>query len=418
MEAKQHMISLTLGSITQYLTAANGMPDYVAKRLTKLQKTFLNAPVNEKTMAAEIHLGGKRMSNIETRNDAILLMQAKIYLELDSHLRPIWPYLADVIINKESNTTGGKTDQKSRVNTFIQTWEPKTHNLPPILKNMISKAKNYGVKFIAPKPSEALQLQMPLWHHIGADPAKRQLNNDSKSICLRQNHNVTLVKDAMKMIERFDSDEHIPVQGCKSGLHVAQRLNQLQEHWDPTSQPKSPELDYANLDLEEGDILFDTHLEIKNISDGFRVFTNWYCKNPQTAEAKAGGGIWFSQHDNQNQSITLPDDARQTLPTATAAAVLKGLQLQPKARPLWFNLLSQQFITNITQKLTEWDNKGFSGVKDAKIKGGHDSGSRFTWTCDAGNRRAKLATCDRFQTRGKPVNRYWDLLQVNRPVPV
>ncbi|KAE9385761.1 hypothetical protein BT96DRAFT_949617 [Gymnopus androsaceus JB14] len=52
------------------------------------------------------------------------------------------------------------------------------------------------------------------------------------------------------------------------------------------------------------------------------------------------------------------------------------------------------------------------------IKGGHDSGSRFTWTCDAGNRRAKLATCDRFQTRGKPVNRYWDLPQILAPMLV
>ncbi|KAE9387917.1 hypothetical protein BT96DRAFT_947999 [Gymnopus androsaceus JB14] len=51
-------------------------------------------------------------------------------------------------------------------------------------------------------------------------------------------------------------------------------------------------------------------------------------------------------------------------------------------------------------------------------KGGHDSGSRFTWTCDAGNRRAKLATCDRFQTRGKPVNRYRNLPQILAPLLV
>ncbi|KAE9396312.1 hypothetical protein BT96DRAFT_824844, partial [Gymnopus androsaceus JB14] len=122
--------------------------------------------------------------------------------------------LADVIINKESNTTGNKTDQESRVNTFIQTWRPRTHKLPPVLKNMISKAKKYGVKFIAPKPSEALQLQMPLWHHIGADPAERQINNNSKSTCLMQKHKVIIVGDAIKMIERLDSDEHIPLRGC------------------------------------------------------------------------------------------------------------------------------------------------------------------------------------------------------------
>ncbi|KAE9387178.1 hypothetical protein BT96DRAFT_1080977, partial [Gymnopus androsaceus JB14] len=54
----------------------------------------------------------------------------------------------------------------------------------------------------------------------------------------------------------------------------------------------------------------------------------------------------------------------------------------------------------------------------ASNKGGHDSGSRFTWTCDAGNRRAKLATCDRFQTRGRPVNRYRDPPQILAPMLV
>ncbi|KAJ3836286.1 hypothetical protein F5878DRAFT_501684, partial [Lentinula raphanica] len=41
VEAKRHMINLTVGSITQFLTAANGMPESIAKRLTKLQKEFL-----------------------------------------------------------------------------------------------------------------------------------------------------------------------------------------------------------------------------------------------------------------------------------------------------------------------------------------------------------------------------------------
>ncbi|KAE9394165.1 hypothetical protein BT96DRAFT_943390 [Gymnopus androsaceus JB14] len=63
--------------------------------------------------------------------------------------------------------------------------------------------------------------------------------------------------------------------------------------------------------------------------------------------------------------------------------------------------------------------EGFvSQVDVLLVKGGHNSGSRFTWTCDAGNRRAKLVTCDRFQTRGKPVNRYRDPPQILAPMLV
>ncbi|KAJ3821334.1 hypothetical protein F5880DRAFT_1624786 [Lentinula raphanica] len=49
VEAKRHMINLTVGSITQFLTAANGMPESIAKRLTKLQKEFLSTPINRET---------------------------------------------------------------------------------------------------------------------------------------------------------------------------------------------------------------------------------------------------------------------------------------------------------------------------------------------------------------------------------
>ncbi|KAJ3963871.1 hypothetical protein EV361DRAFT_763325, partial [Lentinula raphanica] len=83
LEAKCHMINLTVSSITQFLTAANGMPENIAKQLTKLQKEFLNAPLNRETLRAEIDIGGKRLFDIYARNDAIAIMQLKSYLEMD-----------------------------------------------------------------------------------------------------------------------------------------------------------------------------------------------------------------------------------------------------------------------------------------------------------------------------------------------
>lgn len=283
------MINLAIGSITQFLTAANGMPDNITRRLMKLQQQFLNASVNKDTMEADITIGGKRMFNLQSRNDAIKLMQLKRYLELDPTLRPIWPYLADIILAKHS-AASCKVPEAAKVNTYLQTWKPSTKQLPKVLVDMIRTAKKYAINFHSLKPSQTVQLEMPLWYHLGADRNKLQMNNSKRSRCLRATHNVQVVGDAIQMLKRLEVEDHVPLRGCTctSCKHdrdqrcdnphacisaVANRLNQLLPSWNPTiPQPELNVLDH--IDAEEGDVVFDPKLETKFLSSGFRIFTN------------------------------------------------------------------------------------------------------------------------------------------------
>ncbi|KAF9059309.1 hypothetical protein BDP27DRAFT_1239063, partial [Rhodocollybia butyracea] len=52
LEAKRQQIQLTIGAITQYLAQTNDMSESVTKRLTKIQKSFLEAPIDQETMSA------------------------------------------------------------------------------------------------------------------------------------------------------------------------------------------------------------------------------------------------------------------------------------------------------------------------------------------------------------------------------
>ncbi|KAE9401681.1 hypothetical protein BT96DRAFT_768840, partial [Gymnopus androsaceus JB14] len=64
--------------------------------------------------------------------------------------------------------------------------------------------------------------------------------------------------------------------GCKNPHKCAEaaskQLRQLQKHWNPlVTPPHAHHLDEIN--LEEGDVLFDANFEMDNIADGFRIFT-------------------------------------------------------------------------------------------------------------------------------------------------
>jgi hypothetical protein len=123
LEAKRHQIQLTIGAITQYLTQANGMPESTTKQLVKIQKQFLDAPVNRETMSARIEEGGKKILDLYARNDAIKIIQLKNYLEQDPHLRPTWAYIADALLAKKRNKSCNIWDDAC-IMPYLQQWDP------------------------------------------------------------------------------------------------------------------------------------------------------------------------------------------------------------------------------------------------------------------------------------------------------
>ncbi|KAJ7643413.1 hypothetical protein DFH06DRAFT_999143, partial [Mycena polygramma] len=190
--------------MTQYLTQVNGMPKSVEKKLIAKQREFMwggskSSPVQREMLMAPIEVGGKKMLDLEARNEAIVLMKLKSYLNLDPKSRATWGYVADKQIQryaKQSSTV----DKLSYENMFIQRYSPilrkppkNKKQLPRALREMISVANKYGVTFDTLNPSEELRKLLPLWHHFGEDQSKTQYNNKPQHKCLRSAHHVRMV---------------------------------------------------------------------------------------------------------------------------------------------------------------------------------------------------------------------------------
>lgn len=103
IDGKRLIINIEIGGRTQFLTRAQGMPNNVTKQINKIINDFLwegkrTPPINFETITKEIE-GGKKILNIEIRNDAIELMKTKTYL---SENRPVWAKIADILIKENA----------------------------------------------------------------------------------------------------------------------------------------------------------------------------------------------------------------------------------------------------------------------------------------------------------------------------
>ena len=81
--------------------------------------------VSAQVMSSKITEGGKKILDVQARNEVIELMKLKSYLRLDEH-RPRWAKVADILISQNIPTSQNVQDDESKVNTFLQTWSPAT----------------------------------------------------------------------------------------------------------------------------------------------------------------------------------------------------------------------------------------------------------------------------------------------------
>jgi hypothetical protein len=148
LEQRCHIIQVTIGSTTQYLTQINGMPKSVEKELIATQREFMwggtkPSVVQREMLVAPIDKGDKKMLDPEARNDTIRLMRLKAYLNLDPVTRAAWAYVADRQIQRYDKQSSN-VEELSYVNMFLQCFCPslcKTRNkkrLPRAIKEMIS----------------------------------------------------------------------------------------------------------------------------------------------------------------------------------------------------------------------------------------------------------------------------------------
>lgn len=83
-DGKRLIVGMEVGGRTQYLTKVQGMPKDIEKQLQKIIRKFMwddsQSMVNEDTLYLDISLGGKKLLDIEARNEAILLKTLQRYL--------------------------------------------------------------------------------------------------------------------------------------------------------------------------------------------------------------------------------------------------------------------------------------------------------------------------------------------------
>ncbi|KAI4294040.1 hypothetical protein K525DRAFT_180766, partial [Schizophyllum commune Loenen D] len=102
IEGRRHAVSFTIGAMTQYLTEVQRMPEEVKKRLIALERSFYwdgksTSPVALEYLYAPFENGGRKLLDIQSRNDAIDLVWLKDYLNMGPN-RPTWAYIADALL--------------------------------------------------------------------------------------------------------------------------------------------------------------------------------------------------------------------------------------------------------------------------------------------------------------------------------
>ncbi|KAJ7150818.1 hypothetical protein C8R43DRAFT_951252 [Mycena crocata] len=353
LEARRHIAQITFGSMTQYKTQVNGMPKSVERILIKKQRDFIwagskSSPVQREMLQAPIAEGGKNLFDIEARNDAIQLMKLKTYLELDPEKRATWAFASDVRLAKHDLKTS-KVQEGVHVNMFTQRWSPKRNELPKHLKDMVNTARKYGIQFDTDNPSRDLRELLPLWHHLGEDPSKRQLNNKPQCKPWGGNDKLCLCEAC------YDNRRE---RGCKNphgcAIAVQTRLRELLPKWDlrvPQRIPPQREVD----DTDEV-ITFVPPREAQTLTEGFRVFTKPQATiaEPEvlaapvintpigegsltiytggntskagSAEARSAISIWYGPDKPRNTSGRVPNDLEQSTKSAEIVGALLAVQ--------------------------------------------------------------------------------------------
>ncbi|KAJ7083266.1 hypothetical protein C8R43DRAFT_965383 [Mycena crocata] len=104
-----------------------------------------------------------------------------------------------------------------RVNTYLQSWEPKrsSASVGVDLSRMLKIGKTYGLDMEAIAVSREIQNEMPIWYHRKSF-AERSLYNHGVEVvdCLRTNHKVMLVRDAVNLGAKMDASRHKPTKRC------------------------------------------------------------------------------------------------------------------------------------------------------------------------------------------------------------
>jgi exonuclease III/ribonuclease HI len=423
IEGRRLIIQMVAGGMTQYLTKVQEMPDKVTKRLTETIWDFIwngnasNAPVNRETMHAQILDGGKKILDLNARNEAIQLTWLQTYMATED--RPTWTYFADALFRLATPASGRQVDEEAAINTFIQNWRPKTSSgtpLPRDLVAMVRTAEKHGLKMEGIAMGPELRRDMPLWFHLDESAYMRQMTNRKTARCLRETHKVRTTGQLEELMRK--ERDHVERQGCPCATCSAWRttgcrnpakcykvgsqiLASIPERWNlsrPTMNLDSimteddRQANEQALGREE-DVTFERKLTVNERQEAIRIFTKKEPKpylEPSTLQrttdperirtvwamskskpdaqngTKTAAAVWVERGDEINRSFLIggPGASRQR---GEIMAIADALRRTPHDQPLRILCQSSQAVENLTTKLKSLEDKGWMNVKHGDI---------------------------------------------------
>ncbi|KAF5352050.1 hypothetical protein D9758_009406 [Tetrapyrgos nigripes] len=433
MEGRRLITQMFAGGMSQYLTQVQGMPPEVEKRLAKRVSKYIwdekeKNPVNKDATYLRINEGGRAVLDIPARNEAIELMWLKRYLSFGPD-RPLWAVIADSLLATNTPRAEDNIPQRIKQNCFLQSWStsssPRSAQVPE-LRRMINVGQKYGIRIEGLAFARDILREMPIWHHIQADPRIKRLTNSQASKCLMEKHRLTTVGQAEDLAaplvtttERRSLHRRNDRCVCRDCQEVRQRhncthphqcmlraeelLNTLPQKWDPRrEQPEDYEIgpDDHEGPRERNVETFDYRISTTgNLSDIFRIFTDetvppsdevlirkvnaaegpdtiiatdGSCMNNGQEDATAGAGVFYGRNDARNKSIRLPRRIEnrniiQSNQTAELVAAMEAPEAITKNTQMSLETDSKYVISHLTTSLKKMEDIGYINVNNADI---------------------------------------------------
>ena len=420
LDAKRHIVQMFAGGMTQFLTAAQGMPKQIEDALIKIIREFIWDSTAPPTMSlarlySRREKGGIGLLDIRARNKAIDIIRLKTFADL-SPRRPKWAYLTDAVINTLSPSPQPKQPTYPLTSWSPPSRGPRASALPPCILSIIKTAKDSKLTFAPLRLSKQLKLQLPAWYHMGAPP---RAYNKLRDECLKHHHKVAKVKNLRTLIKRLKpGSNHHPhkdctctecnrdrTKGCKNPHRCATNANTfllgLSEKFNPAVSRQTDGLTLthrrkeknARAIIQRGDeTIFNPSVTTRtSLEDCFRVFptqtqplrpatrptpqedphppitiyTDGSCVNNGSTNAICGAGIWVSDAHHLNKSIRVPGPL-QSNQVGELAAILVALQTSPRTADLTIVTDSQYAIKALTHSIQTWEDSGWTNVHNAE----------------------------------------------------
>ncbi|KAF9790306.1 ribonuclease H-like domain-containing protein [Thelephora terrestris] len=257
--------------------------------------------------------GGRKVLDINARNEAIQLTWVQAYLKLDEN-RPTWAYMADAILKNDvpGEPKTLQTDPSTRSNQFLQAWhsrirQSKDHgdeskNIPKDLKEMLKIARRHSVHLEAQYPAPEVREILPAIRSSQTKTTEKpDTLCDKHGKCLKNKHGIRSLKDATELSENVPRN-HKGNRKCKCAKctqirlttnnqckhpnkcieRATKLLNSINEKWNPgilhppehTTHPEPNEIGaVTDPETEETTYTLSPYRMEDSLASCFRVFT-------------------------------------------------------------------------------------------------------------------------------------------------